>query len=405
MLTATLSESRTTECVRRSVEIADKKLWWEITGPTQVLPPPLTVHDMAVTAVVFIAMRQGENLHIEGPVSESMLESVEDLIASWVNLRPDLYQRINVTAAEEVPDNALPVPPRGVAIAAFSGGLDSSFTVWRHANGGVGRRTRRLFAGALIHGLDVPLSAERAFAIAYANADDTLKSINVPMVVIRTNWKTEGCTHWEMEFGTGVSTCLRNWQGVVDTALLGSDEDYLRIVMPWGGNPLTYAMLSSTGFKVVYDGGEFARSEKAEGIKDWEVGLRSLRVCWEGPITGHNCGKCEKCLRTKMNFLAVGTPLPLSLPGMPTTSQVFSIRAKASAQMALLYEILDIAKGRGINEPWVGALGWSLAKNRVINKLLSPVIRSWDAFKQEHRVALAPVRKVWRMAKQRKGRV
>ena len=53
-------------------------------------------------------------------------------------------------------------------------------------------------------------------------------SIRVPLVVLRTNWRPEVCVHWEMEFGAGVATCLRNWQGTVDTGLMGSDHDYAR---------------------------------------------------------------------------------------------------------------------------------------------------------------------------------
>jgi hypothetical protein len=259
-----------------------------------------------------------------------------------------------------------------------------------------------LYAGALIHGLDIPLDSVDAFATTCAHAEETLNSINVPMAVVKTNWKTEACVHWEMEFGTGVSTCLRNWQGAVDTALLGSDEDYLRLVMPWGGNPLTYAMLSSTGFKVVYDGGEFARTEKAGGMKDWETGLRNLRVCWEGPITGYNCGLCEKCLRTKMNFLAANTPLPTSLPGLPTDSQVFFVRARNPAQMALLEEIYDIAKAHQISASWVTALGWSIIKNRLVNRFASPLRQKWRLFKKAVRAVLIPVKKVGPVANQLK---
>lgn len=371
MLSAVLSESRTDGCVRRSVAFGGKEIWWEITGPSAVLPEELAVHDMAVSATIFSAMRRGCDLFVEGPVSESMLESSEDLVASWVNLRPDLYRRIKLGAAEVVPDNSLPRENKGKAVVAFSGGLDASYTAWRHAQGLAGRRNRQLLAGVLIHGFDIPLSGTDAFDFTRTSVAETLASINVPMAVVRTNWREVGCTAWEMEFGTGVATCLRNWQGMVDTALLGADEDYRRIVMPWGGNPLTYAMLSSHGFKVVYDGGEFGRSEKAAEVGAWETGLRNLRACWEGTVTGRNCGECEKCLRTKMNFLAVGAQLPQSLSGQPSPSKIRRIKVKNSAQLALLEEIRETARARQISGPWLDALNWAIWKNRIVLALRS----------------------------------
>jgi len=381
MLYVTLSETRTPDSVRRCAVIAGKEVWWEITGPSDALPLPLTVHDMAVTAFTNFAMHRGEDLHINGPVSESMLESVEGLVASWVNLRPDLYQRIKVTADTEIPDSALPVPPRHTAIVAFSGGLDASFTTWRHFTGRAGRRSRNLFAGVLVQGLDMPLCADQAFANACGNAKQTLNSINRPLMAVKTNWRDEVCTEWVMEFGTAVTTCLRIWQGLVDTALVGSDEDYSRLVMPLGGNPLTFAMLSSSGFTVIYDGAEFARTEKAGGISDWEMGMRNLRVCWQGPLTGYNCGICEKCLRTKMNFLASGAPLPPALAGMPTISQILGIRVRINFQIVLLNEVYEIAMKNGIKAPWLNALRWTIAKNSLMNGLPSPLVHLWGVLK------------------------
>ena len=140
-------------------------------------------------------------------------------------------------------------------------------------------------------------------------------------------------------------------------------------MLPWGGNPITYAMLSSHDFQIVYDGGEFARTEKAERILDWETGLRNLRVCWEGPLTGRNCGRCEKCLRTKLNFMAVGAALPESLAGRPTDAQIRALRAGNHAQLVLLDEIVQIAEKRKISDPWVRALKLTIRKNRFLIKL------------------------------------
>lgn len=372
MLKVSLSETRSPTRVTRTLKFADKEIWWRISGENFIFPPRLALHDMAATGLIFFAMHHGEDLHIDGPVTASLLENLEDFIASWVNWRPDLYQRINISAAEEVWHQAESSSSAmgGRAIAAFSGGLDASFTIWRHVSKKAGRRNRNMIAGVLIHGFDIPIGAHQAFATAYETAAESLNSLKIPIAVVETNWRTEGCVNWELEFGAGVATCLRNWQGWADTALLASDEDYRRLFLPWGGNPITYGMLSSTDFKVVYDGGEFSRSEKAESIVDWPVGLRNLRVCWQGPLTGENCGICEKCLRTKLNFLVVGAPLPQSLSQMPTISQILRIRVK-NIHRSLLNEIVETASKRNVTNIWLTAVKVAILRNKLLNQFFS----------------------------------
>lgn len=384
-LVVQLREVRSAGQVKRIASFGDQQVWWELTGQDEYLPAPLQVHDMAATALVFVAMHRGQDMYIDGPVTFSLLKNLEDLIACWVAWRPDLYQHIQVSAARELADDAIRLPQTQQAVAAFSGGLDASFTAWRHVTGRAGRRSYHLLAGVLIQGFDIALNADAAFDITVASAADSLQSINVPMVTLKTNWRDVACVNWEMEFGNGVATCLRNWQGSVHAGLVGSDEDYTRLVLPWGGNPITYAMLSSRDFQVVYDGGEFARTEKAERILDWEVGLRNLRVCWEGPITGRNCGRCEKCLRTKLNFMAVGAELPESLAGKPSDAQIRALRAGNHAQLVLLDEIVQIAEKRNIKAPWLSALKLTIRKNRFLNTffIFSAIRRTLGKIKRQ----------------------
>lgn len=371
MITVTLSEERSDGLVRRIAKSLDKEVWWDIKGRSDVLPPQLDLHDMAATCFVFHAMSRGEDLHIAGPVSRSLLENLEDLVLSWVNYCPNFYKRIRISADEEVRDQSRICPPntKNLAIAAFSGGIDASFTAWRHHNGKVGRKTRKILAGALIQGFDIPLYNLEAFYTSVASASETLQSINIPLVTVQTNWKNVVCNNWEMEFGDGVATCLMNWQGAVDTALIGSDMDYRRLVFPWGGSPMTYGMLSNDGFKVIYDGGECPRTEKAETISSWKVAMSNLRVCWAGPLNGKNCGVCEKCTRTKMNFLAVGAPLPPALPDMPKLSSIFCLRTSNEQQISLLNDILETAIQRNIQGHWVLALKFALFKNKLVQRV------------------------------------
>jgi hypothetical protein len=57
---------------------------------------------------------------------------------------------------------------------------------------------------------------------------------------------------------------------------------------------------------MVSPGGGTTRTEKVRTIGGLRSVRENLRVCWQGDQLGRNCGRCEKCVRTKVNFLAAG---------------------------------------------------------------------------------------------------
>ena len=59
-------------------------------------------------------------------------------------------------------------------------------------------------------------------------------------------------------------------------------------------------------FQVVHDGAEAERIDKARKLMESPVALRNLRVCFETPEGGYNCGRCEKCFRTMATLRILG---------------------------------------------------------------------------------------------------
>jgi hypothetical protein len=95
-----------------------------------------------------------------------------------------------------------------------------------------------------------------------------------------------------------------------------------------------------------------------------EIAAR-LRVCWQGPQTGANCGRCEKCVRTKLNFAANRQP-PLCFDDQLTHAQILGIRAQNPLQLAYLREILSSARKDGVRGAWTRSLALAIAKNRLL---------------------------------------
>ncbi|MDW6026299.1 hypothetical protein SAZ10_31525 [Mesorhizobium sp. BAC0120] len=362
-LNVRLTEERGAEGVRRRVKFDSEEIWWAFDGPADALPAPMATHDMAAVAMIFRAMWEGRNLHVDGPVSLPLLEGLEEFVTCWVLWRPDLYRRITVSASEELAPSLAP-ERRDLAVAAYSGGVDSAFTIWRHHRQDAGRRSRSLHCAAFIHGFDIPLQQNAAYDVAFSRASETLRSIGVPLVRLTTNWRLVGCRSWQMDFGAGLTACLRNWEGSVGSALIGSGEDYAHLAIPWGSNPVSLPMFSTPSFEIIYHGLGFTRTEKAAALSDWPEAVSNLRVCWLDVETGKNCGSCEKCIRTKLNFMAAGLPLPESLAEPPTPRQIRQINARNRVQLELLEDILNFAKNRGAQEYWIDPLKVAVKRSR-----------------------------------------
>ena len=70
------------------------------------------------------------------------------------------------------------------------------------------------------------------------------------------------------------------------------------------------------------------------------LGGCGVRVCWAGESLDRNCGQCEKCLRTMLNFWAVALPVPAAFPNSLTPALIKSIRPKNEVQLLELQSLL-----------------------------------------------------------------
>ena len=336
-----------------------RRVFFEISG--DILPPPLEVHDFAVVAALIIAMREGRPMHVDGPVTGDLLRNLEEFQEAWTMWR-SVYRRVPITADQILPTQQSS-SRRGVF--AFSGGVDGTFALLRHHSGRAGLRTARPVCAMMVHGLDVPLGEQQAFDRAHGDVAGMMRVLGVPLTTVRTNWRELNDKNWQMEYHVALTACLYQFRGLANVGVCGAGEDYAQMVVPWGSNPVTNHLLSGGGFQVHTEGLGFTRTGRVRLICDYPEVASKLRVCWEGPITGENCGRCEKCIRTKLNFMA-SKQEPLCFDGRPTQMQILGLVARNPVQLAFLREILATARANGVDEPWLTALALAVAKNRAL---------------------------------------
>jgi len=68
----------------------------------------------------------------------------------------------------------------------------------------------------------------------------------------------------------------------------------------WGSHGRLDPLWSSSRLTLRNVGDELFREEKLRRIAHTRVVREHLRICWEAPTPGGHCGRCEKCLRTRL---------------------------------------------------------------------------------------------------------
>ena len=343
---------------------AQKQLWFRI--PTQHLPSVTELADPFATAMIFPAMRSAADLRVHGSVSHSLLRNLEEFQTAWHCWCPDRYHTVNVIADEEIAES---VKASDNTVAAFSGGLDSCFSVWRHTRGDIGRLKRNLKAALMVHGFDIPLHEPDVFSRAAENARAIVESVGLEFIPMACNFREFG-DDWEDEHGAALASCLRLLSKSFSAGLIAGSHVYDTLLFPWGSNPLTDPMLSSDSFSIVYDAAGVSRLQKAKGVSQWEEAMRLLRVCWKGEHKDRNCGHCLRCIATALCFAAmrVEPPACLNVPSLDEgVTRLRTLRIKPVA-VTRLEEILTTAKQAQVQASWVRAFERCLHHKRKQNR-------------------------------------
>ncbi len=362
-LRISVREQRNTDSVLRiasfTLAAGPVSVFYKITG--EVLPPPLEVLDFALVAAIHVAMREGRPVHVEGPVTGALLRSLEEYQEIWALWRRT-YRRVQISADQVVSSTVI---DDRHGVFAISGGVDGAFALLKHHSGLAGPRNVRPACAMFVHGFDIPLHEQAAFGRARDGIVEMVAPLGVPVTIVETNWREALGRDWAMDCQVALTACLHQFRGAANVGVCGAADDYAHITVPLGSNPVTNHLLSGGGFDIMTEGGALTRTDRVRALCDHPQIAAKLRVCWEGPKTGRNCGRCEKCIRTKLNFMAVGSA-PLCFDGPPTFLDILRIKLHEPSQVQFLREIVAAAKANDVRGAWLVALRLAMVKNKLV---------------------------------------
>jgi hypothetical protein len=249
------------------------------------------------------AMLRGEDLVVEGIVSERLLDNAPRAAATYAAWRPGL-RFPSVTADGTAEDEC----GRGSA-SFFSRGVDSMLSAARV-------RPEALDHLVFCDGLEL-LHDRAVSAIEVRRARDAAVAVGVPLVVVNSN--VRALSHAVCDWGDAHGGAL---------AGIGLALGVGRIIIPpgtsvvsigpSGSNPVLDGLFSTAATTVQHDDMTLSRAGKIACLASQRPDLLPhLKVCYE-ENRPDNCGRCGKCIHTMASLeaasaLALATQFPQSI--------------------------------------------------------------------------------------------
>lgn len=303
-----------------------------------VAPEPESL-DGYVCAVIFYLMENATDLKVDGALSNDFLRNIRLFSEAWQCWKPEQYAPISIeaksyqTGENESVLNAIksrlglaPAPQR--ALLTFSGGVDACFSLARHAHSsGILSKTDRynIKDAVMVQGFDVDHRNDIGFESLQNRVRPILNSFHTNLLTVKTNIRTTVRQNWGHSHGAQIASVLHQFSPNFAYGIIGSTEPYTYMINSWGSHPATDYLLSGEFLSIVHDGAGFSRTSKVAQLGQFANITSNLKVCWEGSEQDRNCGVCEKCVRTKLNFIASAQSIPACFSNALTPEQILNI--------------------------------------------------------------------------------
>jgi hypothetical protein len=179
-----------------------------------------------------------------------------------------------------------------------------------------------------VEGFDIHLDDRERLHGNAAQIDDIARVVGKQIVRVRTNLRQHSgfaSMSWERTHGAalaGVGHVLTHTLGCV---LVASSD----VPGPHGSHPQLDPLWSSSLLEVTHDSPGVRRLAKVAAIAKHEIVHTHLKVCWENRARSLNCGRCEKCLRTRLQFLVAGVPHLPAFPEFPLVTGIDELQRAA----------------------------------------------------------------------------
>jgi len=283
-----------------------EKVWFSVYSENKEWLTPET-QDAFVLALLLLAMKEKEDLYIEGAMSEKLFYNVVNhYMPIIISCIPSL-SRIRIIP-EELRSTIYAQTKGGVA-TGFSGGIDSFCVLADHLFGSVPdgfRVTHLLFNNVGSHGA----GGSRLFWDRYSRLLPAAEELGLPFIAIDSNLGEL------LPFGYQLTCTIRNISAVLllqklirrfyfastykyEDCFVGEAPDMAT------SDPIAVHLLSTETTECISSGCQYSRVEKTMRVAEIQLSHEYLDVCVD-IAGGGNCSVCVKCARTLLTLEIIG---------------------------------------------------------------------------------------------------
>lgn len=266
--------------------------------------------DAPLVALLIPAMAQGEDIRIEGTVSEKLFYNLSGPYQTILKLIIPSLHLVKI-----IPSEVRPAYCSGEGVAmGFSGGIDSFSVFADHHYSEVTKGfqvTHLLFNNVGSHGPDGEKS-RRLFHRRYNRLKPLTDKLGLPFIAIDSNVDSfyHGFTFEQTVIPRNVSVTLLLQRGL-KRYLYASDYHYKNTMAgPIDNmstiNPVALPLLSIETLDLVSSGSQYTRVEKTIRVAEIEDSYQFLDVCTNEDPQIINCSTCYKCMRTMLTLEVAG---------------------------------------------------------------------------------------------------
>lgn len=301
-------------------------------------------------ALLMHCMKNGENLNIRGGGDIELLRNLEnfqDVYCSWM---PSVWKKIKINFDFIKPLIETNKRQKGNrAVMAMSGGMDAAYSFLRHKNKLDIQYPYDIERAFLVQGFDSRVDHMADFEMMKKSVKAMLENEGVNLSIVRTNLRdVRAVPNWRHAHGTGLAACMHVFSDF-DIGLIAGDFKYNDFPRIWGSSPMLNHYFSSSNMKITYDGANSSRCEKAKTIEKYSKFKNNLLVCHKGEF-GRPCLKCDKCIRTILNFKSNLLTPP---PGMDLISDLQGFAIKDEVSFIFFKDIYLTARRNNIEDAWL----------------------------------------------------
>ncbi len=270
----------------------------------------LNPHSFLVGCII-PALHFGERrIFLDAEICPTLREGLETVMALMKEWTQGEYKPLNIEAkTRSVVHN---LNNRRRAGLFLSGGMDSLAALRINKKTYPEQHPGSIKDCLFVHGFDIGGVIEsgmkyHVFDRAKMALSEVAKDAKVTLIPVYTNIR-HLCDERELWldrfFGAVLAAVAHAFSSRLNLVYIASSYDIPNLT-PCGSHPLLDPAYSSYALRIIHRDLALSRLEKLRIVADWEVAFQNFRVCLANVPDRLNCGKCEKCIRTMTELLAI----------------------------------------------------------------------------------------------------